>query len=267
MKKQKNVNKINKSLMNNKLKVVMIIIFLLFFALIIRIFCLQFITNIDGVSLKEKAYRQQTVNKIISPKRGAIYDANGKALAMSAKVDTVSINPTKIKEENKEKVATALSEIFKLDYKETLEKVRSTSSVETIIKKVEQTQIQELQKWMTDNKISVGINIDEDTKRYYPYNTLASHVLGFTGTDNQGLYGIELEWNETLTGTSGKIVTSGDVNNDEISDETWQYVEVENGSDLYLTIDVNIQNIVEKHLTQGVADNGAASRSCYCHES
>ena len=259
MKKRKDINKINKSVMTTKLKVVMAIIFLLLFALIVRIFCLQFITRIDGISLKEKAYRQQTVNKIISPKRGTIYDTNGKALARSAKVDTVSINPTKIKEAHKEKVATALAEIFELDYNETLEKVRSNSSLETIAKKVEQDKIQKLQEWMTDNKLTSGINIDEDTKRYYPYNSLASHTLGFTGTDNQGLYGIELEWNTTLTGTSGKIVTSGDVNNDEITNNAWQYVEVENGSDLYLTLDVNIQNIVEKYLAQGVADNGAAA--------
>ena len=259
MKKRKDINKINKSVITTKLKVVMIIIFLLLFALIVRIFCLQFVTRIDGISLKEKAYRQQTVNKIISPKRGTIYDTNGKALARSAKVDTVSINPTKIKESNKEKVATALAEIFELDYNETLEKVRSTSSLETIAKKVEQDKIQKLQIWMKDNKLTSGINIDEDTKRYYPYSSLASHLLGFTGTDNQGLYGIELEWNTTLTGTSGKIVTSGDVNNDEITNNAWQYVEVENGSDLYLTLDVNVQNIVEKYLAQGVADNGAAA--------
>ena len=260
VKNKRNINNISKSLMTKKLKIVMVILFLLFFGLIVRIFYLQLVAKIDGISLKEKAYRQQTINKIISPKRGSIYDTNGKALAMSANVDTVTINPTKIKEEHKEKVATALSEIFELDYNETLEKVCSTST-QTIAKKVEQDKIQELQEWMKNNKIAVGINIDEDTKRYYPYNSLAAHVLGFTGTDNQGLYGIELEWNETLTGTAGKIVTSGDVNNDEISDNTWQYVEVENGSDLYLTIDVNIQNIVEKYLSQAVSDNQAAAGS------
>ena len=251
---QKKKNIANRPISVKKLRIIMIIIFLLFFLLIVRIFFLQFV---QGASLKEKASRQQTVNKIISPKRGTIYDSTGKALAISASVDTVSINPTKIEEKDKEKVAKILSEIFELDYSETLNKVSDTSSIQTISKKVEKEKIDKLKTWMEENKITSGINIDEDTKRYYPYDSLASHVIGFTGTDNQGLYGIELAWDDTLTGTSGKIVTSGDVNNDEISNSTKQYVEVENGSDLYLTIDVNIQSIVEKYLEEAVSENQA----------
>lgn len=224
-----------------------------------RIAWLQFI---DGTKLKELASRQQTLNDIISPKRGSIYDANGKALAISAAVDTVSVNPTKIKSENKETVARALSDIFQLDYDTTLSQVNSNSSVVTIAKKVEQDKVSLLKTWMNDNKkISSGINIDEDTKRYYPYDTLAAHIIGFTGTDSQGLYGIEAKWNSTLTGLAGKIVTTGDVNNSEISSDASQYVEVENGSDLYLTIDVNIQSIIEKYLAEGVSQAKASSGS------
>ncbi len=224
-----------------------------------RIAWLQFI---DGNRLKELASRQQTLNDVISPKRGTIYDANGKALAISAAVDTVSINPTKIKNENKETVARALADIFQLDYETTLSQVNSTSSVVTIAKKVEQDKVSLLKTWMSDNKkISSGINIDEDTKRYYPYDTLAAHIIGFTGTDSQGLYGIEAKWNSTLTGLAGKIVTTGDVNNSEISSDASQYVEVENGSDLYLTIDVNIQSIIEKYLAEGVSQAKASSGS------
>ena len=237
-----------------RLRIVMAFIITLFLILIVRLFFLQFV---EGYSLKEKANRQQTINKIISPKRGTIYDSTGKALAISASVDTVSINPTKIEEKNKEKVAKILSDTFELNYEETLEKVNSNSSVQTIIKKVEKDKIDILKKAMEENKITVGINIDEDTKRYYPYNSLASHIIGFTGTDNQGLYGIELYWNELLTGTSGKIVTTGDVHNDEISKSNKQYTEVENGSDLYLTIDVNIQSIVEEHIEEAVLNNEA----------
>ena len=115
--------------------------------------------------------------------------------------------------------------------------------------------------WMEENKIVSGINIDEDNKRYYPYGSLAAHVIGFTGTDSQGLYGIEHKWDITLKGTSGKIVTTKDVNGQEISDNAQQYVEVENGSDLYLTIDVTIQDIVEKYLQQGVNENNAKAGS------
>lgn len=114
---------------------------------------------------------------------------------------------------------------------------------------------------MKENKIKSGINIDDDNKRYYPYGSSAAHVIGFTGADSQGLYGIEHEWDSILKGTSGKIVTTKDVKGKEISENRQQYVEVENGSDIYLTIDINIQNIVEKYLEQGVKENNAVAGS------
>lgn len=195
---------------------IMVIVFVL---LIVRIGFIQFV---QGAELKELASRQQTLNKIISPKRGAIYDTNGKALAMSATVDTITINPSKfvVKEsksknidetaakyktiELQETVAKGLSEIFSLDYETVLAQVRSDKSVETIIKKVEKDLVDKLKAWMKANEISEGINIDEDNKRYYPYGNLASHVIGFTGTDSQGLYGIENKWDSELKGTSRK---------------------------------------------------------------
>lgn len=191
-----------------KLRNVFIAILIVFVLLMGRIAYLQFV---DGSHLKELAYQQQTINQILSPKRGNIYDSTGKALAISAQVDTITINPTKIKGDTdeetktlKETVAKGLSDIFALDYNETLEKVNSNSQVETIIKKVEQEKVDELENWMKENKISVGINIDEDNKRYYPYGELASSVIGFCGSDNQGLSGIESKWDSVLTGTPRK---------------------------------------------------------------
>lgn len=262
MNKNKRINKKaiqKKPISSKKLRIIMIMFFLTFIFLIGRLFYLQFI---QGPSLKEKAYRQQTVNKIIAPKRGTIYDSTGKALATSASVDTVSINPTLIKTEDKEKVARILSDTFELNYEETLEKVNSTSSIQTIAKKVEKDKIDTLTKWMDNNKIKTGINIDQDSKRYYPYDNLASHVIGFTGTDNQGLYGVELAWDDILTGSSGKIVATSDLHNDEISNEKQQYIQVENGSDIYLTIDVNVQSIVEDYIKDAVIENEAAGASC-----
>ena len=192
----------------SKLRNAFIAILIVFVLLMGRIAYLQFI---DGSHLKELAYQQQTINQILSPKRGNIYDSTGKALAISAQVDTITINPTKIKGDTdeetktlKETVAKGLSDIFALDYNETLEKVNSNSQVETIIKKVEQEKVDELENWMKENKISVGINIDEDNKRYYPYGELASSVIGFCGSDNQGLSGIESKWDSVLTGTPRK---------------------------------------------------------------
>ena len=243
-----------------KLAIMSIIIFLIFLLLVCRIGYLQFV---QGSSLKEAAYKQQTINQIISPKRGNIYDATGKQLAISAQVDTITINPEKISKKNdeeatkelKEKVAKGLSDIFELDYNETLEKVSSSSQVETIAKKVEQDKVDELKKWMEDNEISVGINIDEDTKRYYPNDNVASSVIGFCGNDNQGLSGIEYQWDSVLTGTPGKIVSSKGSDQQEIPDSEEKYISAENGSDITLTIDFYIQTIVEKYLKQAVEEN------------
>ena len=268
IKKKKNnskIVKINSSFENKnfiyskKLKFTLLITIIIIILLIIRIAILQFI---DGNHLRELAYNQQTINQIISPKRGNIYDSTGKSLAISAQVDTITINPNKFlknsDEETKEfqeKIAKGLSEIFELNYNEILEKVASNSHVETIIKKVEQEKVETLKNWMKENDVSTGINIDEDTKRYYPYDTFASNIIGFCGNDNQGLSGIESKWDSFLTGTPGKIVSSKGSDQKEIPNAEETYISAENGSDLTLTIDYNIQSIVEKYLKQAVDDN------------
>jgi len=237
-----------------------IFIVILFIALIFRIGWLQFV---KGPSLKEAATKQQTTSRIISPSRGSIYDSTGKPLAISAKVDTVTINPQKFIDEDSEektaelqtKVAKAFSEIFELDYDEVYKKVTSQNSVQTIAKKVEEDKINKLKEWMDANKIYAGINIDTDTKRYYYYSNLASNLIGFCGDDNQGLAGIEYYWNSVLTGTPGKITTSQDAAQDIISNENENYIPAQNGSNITLTIDYNIQTIAEKYLKQAVADN------------
>lgn len=257
-KTNKKITEINQSFKSQnfiyvkKLKTIFIIVILIFALLLGRIGFLQFI---QGEYLKECAYNQQSINQIISPKRGSIYDSTGKTLAASASVDTITINPEKIKDSNKEMVAKAFSEIFELNYEETLEKVNSDSQVETIAKKVEQDKVDQLKSWMDKNDISVGINIDEDTKRYYPSDTVLAQVLGSCGSDNQGLSGIEFEWNSVLQGTPGKIVSSKSASQTEIPNTEETYIPAENGSDLTLTIDLYIQTIVEKYLKQVVTDN------------
>jgi len=244
-----------------RIMVISILCIIVLIALLIRIFWIQFI---DGAWLKEDAYKQQTINRIISPKRGTIYDSTGRTLAISAEVDTVTINPTKIKDKDndedktkikKEKVAKALSEIFELNYEEVLEKVNSNSSTETIVKKVEQDKITKLEEWMKENEIYAGINIDPDNKRYYPYNNLASQILGFCGTDDQGLFGIEAYWDDVLKGVSGKITTLGDAVSEEIPDTNLEYIPAENGSNITLTLDINVQKVIEKYIKQAVEEN------------
>ena len=247
-----------------KLRISMLIIFILFLLLIIRIAFLQFV---QGADLKEQMYNQLIKSSTISPKRGTIYDSTGKALAISAQVDTVSIDPSRIvvtdgdeiDEEKtadlKEKVAKAFSEIFELDYEETLQKVSSDSTFQTIARKVESDKIDALEKWMDEEEIYSGININEDTKRYYPYDNLASSLMGFCGDDNQGLEGLELAWDDVLTGTPGRVVAAQDAIQEYIPDENQTYIPAENGSDITLTIDANIQSIVEKYLEQACIEN------------
>lgn len=237
-----------------------VILIILFLTLIFRIGWLQFI---KGPSLKEAATKQQTTSRIISPNRGSIYDSTGKPLAISAKVDTVTINPQSFIDDDSEektaelqkKVTKAFSEIFELDYNEVYEKVTSNKAVQTIAKKVEEDKINKLKDWMKENDVYSGINIDTDTKRYYYYNNLASNLIGFCGDDNQGLSGIEYYWNSVLTGTPGKITTSQDAAQDIISNENENYIPAQNGSNITLTIDYNIQTIAEKYLKQAVIDN------------
>ena len=251
---RKNSNK--KSVKSKSLLICLLVFFIVLLLLILRLAYLQFI---KGPDLKEAANRQQSTNRVISAKRGNIYDSTGKLLAASASVDTVSINPSKIKDENKETLAKAFSDIFELNYDEVLEKINSTSSFETIVKKVEKDKITQLQDWMTENKIYAGINIDEDVKRYYPYGNLASNLIGFCTTDNEGQEGLELKWNSILSGTSGKISSIENAAAQLIPDKNETYIPAENGNNITLTIDANIQTIAEKYLKQACIENDCKS--------
>lgn len=108
---------------------------------------------------------------------------------------------------------------------------------------------------MEDNDISSGINIDSDTKRYYPYDNLASNLIGFCGSDNQGLEGIEAKYEDVLSGKSGEINSLTDAKGQSFGDEGENYIEPTDGKDLVLSIDSNIQAIVQKHLEEACIDN------------
>lgn len=218
-----------------------------------RIGWIQFVM---GDELRQMAYTQQTLDRSVNPKRGTIYDATGKnILAISSTVNTITVNPTNISKNDKEKVSKALSDIFDLDYEKVLKKVKKRSSIETIVKKVDKDKADELRIWMSENNITNGINIDEDTKRYYPNNNLASQIIGFCGSDNQGLDGIEAVYEKTLKGEKGKIVKVTDAKGGEMSHEGENYIEAIDGNDIVLTIDATIQGIAEKYLKEACIDN------------
>ena len=261
----KNSERIERAKITRKILILSVFIAAIFGLLIIRIVYIQFI---KGAEYKEIASRQQLLNKIISPKRGTIYDSTGKSLALSANVDTITINPQNIvvkdadpevqalkTKARKELIAQKLSEMFELDYQEVLDKVNSDSTYQIIAKKVTQEKVNELTAWMEENKISSGINIDETSERFYPYGSLASNLIGFCGTDGYGIEGIEERLNSILTGVPGRKVSSGNSRQQEIPNSNELYVEAENGSDVVLSLDYNIQTIAEKYLKQAVEEN------------
>ena len=231
------------------------ILFIIFIIIAVLIGRLGYIQLIDGKNLSILAYEQQTLDRYINPKRGTIYDCKGTVLAQSSTVETVTVNPGNIKKEDKEMVAKKLTEIFDLNYEAVLKKVTKRSSIETIAKKVEKSKADELREWMDENNITTGINIDEDTKRYYPNNNLAAQIIGFCGSDNQGLDGVEAKYDKTLSGTKGAIKRHTDAKGGEIGEEGETYVAAVDGDDLILTIDANIQSIVEKYLKEACIDN------------
>ena len=262
--KQKNELNIENLISNKKFKLLLIFIFASLIFLIGRLFYLQLI---NGTYLSTLASKQQVTSEKITSKRGNIYDSSGSSLAISEPVDTISVNPAKIKskrdteaqlKEKKEKIAKIFSEILELDYEDTLKKLNSSASTVVIAKKVEEDKVKTLKEWMKTNKITAGINIDEDSKRYYPYGTLASQIIGYCGTDNQGLAGIEYSYDSILKGTSGEIVTSTDASQSEIPNSEQSFIAAQNGYNITLTLDVNIQSIVEKYLKEAVESNSCS---------
>ena len=172
----KNKKQNNIKISPKKMFALAIIFIFLFFSLLGRIAWIQFV---DGEWLKEKEYSQSTSSSLISAKRGTIYDSMGKALAISVEVDTISVNPGLIKakgkegqsdeeatEELKQNMSKVLAEIFSLNSDDVYKKLTSSNSVETIASKVETDKVEQLEKWLEENKVTSGVNIDEDVKRY-----------------------------------------------------------------------------------------------------
>lgn len=235
-----------------RISIMMIITSILLIFLCVR---LVFVQILDLNNFKEKAYEQQTRERSISAKRGNIYDATGeKILAQSVSVNIITAVPNSIDKEDKEKVAENLARILEKDKDDVLAKLRKNSSTEIIASKVDQEKSKQVLKYIEEEKID-GIRVDEDTQRIYPYKELLAQVLGFVGTDNQGLYGIEKYYDNELAGIPGKIVGSTDGKGRETPFTNEQYIAPIQGKDVVLTIDATIQSIVEKYLAKAVKEN------------
>lgn len=235
-----------------RIRIMLFIVIIIFIILLIRLFWIQVI---QGKRLSQMAQEQQNLDREISAKRGIIYDRNGEILAMSASSEMITINPNNIPKEKKELVARKISEVLEIDYEKILKKVNRNSSIEIIGKKIEKEKSNVLRQWMIENNIDQGINIDEDTKRYYPYSKLASQIIGFCGSDNQGLNGIEAKYDEILKGKKGSISKTTDAKGKNIGDTEEKYTDAIEGNSIELTIDKNIEQIVEKYLEEACIDN------------
>lgn len=216
---------------------------------------LIYIQVIKSKHYEEKAYEQQTRQRSVAAKRGTIYDATGeKVLAQSVSVNIVTAVPNSVDKDKKDEIATKIAEILGINKDDVLAKLSKNSSSETIATKVDEDKATKLLSYISDEQIS-GIRVDEDTKRVYPYSTLLANVLGFVGTDNVGLEGIEAYYNSDLAGIPGKIVGSTDGKGRETPFTNEQYVAPTDGKDIVLTIDATIQSIVEKYLSKAIKEN------------
>ena len=216
---------------------------------------LVYIQIIKSEYYSQKAYTQQTRSKSVEAKRGTIYDTTGdRILAQSISTNIVTAVPNSVNKDKKEEIAQNLAKILELDKDEILNKLNKRVSSVTIATKVDQEKSKALLEYINENEIT-GISVDEDMLRVYPYGTLLSHVLGFVGTDNQGLAGIEAYYDSNLSGNPGKIVASFDGGGRETPFTQEQYIAAEDGKDIVLTIDATIQSIVEKYLSKAVEEN------------
>lgn len=229
------------------------------------LFRLSFLTMVEGSELQEKAVGQQLSDTVLTAKRGSIYDANGTVLAESASVWQVVLSPINFKEDvQREVAAKGLSEIFGLDYDNVLEKTKQKSYYVVVKRKIEVEQrdkvIELMDKLSEDYDCGNVIQLLDDYKRYYPHDELASCVIGFTGSDEQGLEGVEYMYDDYLAGTPGRIVTAKNARGTNMPFQYEQNIESEDGNNIYLTIDENIQSICEKYMAQGIADNNVLNR-------
>ncbi len=227
-----------------------------------RLFMVQILAH---DKYEEMAVEQQTKETNVSAPRGTIYDRNGKVLAMSADVETVYISPAELVEykEDANAIADNLSRILGVDKVSILEKFQDTDSwYKTIRRKIEGDLADELRQYISDNSLK-SVHLEADTKRYYPYGSLACHVIGFVGDDNYGLEGLEAEYNSDLAGVSGRVVRLKSQNGvDMLFNDFEDYYDAQDGGDVTLTIDVTMQHYVEKYLQQAIEDydvlNGGA---------
>jgi len=217
---------------------------------------------VQGETLRTAAIDQSLTSTYLNAERGTIYDAHGRVLAESANVWTIVLEPNYIDEDDKEVIVKNLARILNMKEEDVREVAERKTYFAYLKRKTESAVKDEVMAFLDEYEISRGVRAIEDYKRYYPNNENASSVLGFVGTDNNGLYGIELTYDDVLSGTQGRLITSTNAVGTDMPYQYEQMVAAKDGNDLYLTIDLTVQAILEKYLKQGVADNLVANGAC-----
>ncbi|HJC12114.1 MAG TPA: PASTA domain-containing protein [Candidatus Agathobaculum intestinigallinarum] len=214
----------------------------------------------------QQATSLQTRDSFITPNRGTIYDANMQVLAESASVERICVTPGAVVSESDVKkgisaesqqqtLATILSDTLDVDYDTVLGKIQNTDSgYEIIAQKVDKDVSRELYEKLNAAGCT-GVYSEPDTKRYYQQGSFLSAVLGYVNSDNNGTYGLESQYNDVLSGTAGRIVRVQNGQNQDVTPEASTEIPAQDGNSLVLTIDSDIQNILEKHLETALADN------------
>lgn len=238
-----------------------IALWIMFLAFVVCIGSLVRVAVIDGAKYKLKAEQNQLLDKKVSAERGTIYDSNMNVLAKSASAWLVYIVPSKIEtEEQRKMVVDILAETLELDPEKLTEKASRDSNYVKIAGEVEEDQKIKIQDFIKENKkakLNEIIGMDPDTKRYYPYSTFASTIIGFVNSDDNGNAGVEMKYNSELTGVSGRIIAAKNARQKQMASDYETMYAAQEGSNLVLTIDEVIQYYLEQSLDQALVDTGA----------
>ncbi|MBE6969818.1 MAG: PASTA domain-containing protein [Ruminococcaceae bacterium] len=234
-----------------------------FIVLLCQMFRIQIL---DHERYESAALEQQLRSTAVPAVRGRILDRNGNVLAMSATASTIYLSPAEMRMNGEDPafIADGLSAILGVDREKILELCSDRKSwYKTVARKVEDETADAVRRFKTENQLK-SVKIESDTRRYYPYSSLAAHIIGFTGMDNTGLSGVEYTFDEILTGRSGSVERlKNSAGTDMLFAAYEEYLDAEDGSDIKLTLDVAVQYYLEKHLKQAIVDydvkNGAAA--------
>ena len=258
--KSEKVRRANRIIQNRTMILMVVLGVLAFAALLCKLFSLQILRHDE---LEAKALDQQTRSTEVTATRGTIYDRNGNIMAISATAETVFLSPLDIDRAlndkdnpvswTKDSVAQRLSEILEINKEGILQKMERTDSQYEVLKlRVEEDVADQIRTFINQEDVA-GVYMVTDAKRYYPYATLASQIIGFVGTDNYGLYGLEARYNDVLDGQTGLVVSTKDPTGNDMLYGYEQYYKAQNGSDIVLTLDATVQYYVEKALSEMVA--------------